>query len=289
METPEMVTGAVPVEVKTTGRVDDFPTYTFPKLMLVVLVLMLRVGTAAFNCSEKLFEILLAVAVNVTDCAELTANAFAVKLTLVALADTITDDGTVTPALLLERFTSIPPLGAELLSATVQASVPAPVIDALLQETALSVGKFEEEADPLPCSFTVAERLEVGLMILNCPVASVAALGLKCTFRLSVPPAARVRGKVLCPSMENEGSDRLRFEISTGAVPGFDTETCVLAELPTFTAPKSTELGDAARASVDAGDAVALTAVPPQPDIARQNETTTITRAMHQILSEEGR
>jgi hypothetical protein len=188
---------------------------------------MLRVGAAAFNCSEKLFEIVLRVAVNVADCAEPTANAFAVNLTLVALAGTVTEDGTVTAALLLERFTSIPPLGAELLSVTVHASAPAPVIDALLQESALSVDEFEEEADPLPCSFTLVERLEVGLVMLNCPVASVAAWGLKCTFRLSVPPAARVRGRGLCPSMENEGSDRLRFEISTGSVPGFDTETCV--------------------------------------------------------------
>ena len=217
METPEMVTGAVPVEVKTTGRVDDCPTYTLPKLMLVVL--MLRVDTAAFNCSERLFEIVLAVAVNVTDCAELTANAFAVKLTLVALAGTVTDDGTVTAALLLERFTIIPPLGAELLNVTVHASVPAPVIDALLQESALNVDEFEKEADPLPCSFAVAERLEEGVIMLNCPVISVAALGLKCTFRLSVPPAARVRGRLLSPSMENEGSDRLSCEICNGAVP----------------------------------------------------------------------
>lgn len=65
MEMPEMVTGAVPVDVKTTGRVGDCPTYTFPKLMLVALIP--SEGVLAFSCSAKVFEIPLAVAVNVTD------------------------------------------------------------------------------------------------------------------------------------------------------------------------------------------------------------------------------
>jgi hypothetical protein len=46
--------------------------------------------------------------------------------------------GTVTAALLLDRFTFSPPLGAEAVSPTVQASVPDPVMAPLLQDNALN-------------------------------------------------------------------------------------------------------------------------------------------------------
>jgi hypothetical protein len=46
--------------------------------------------------------------------------------------------GTVTAALLLVTATLKPPLPAGPLSVTVQASLPAPVIDALLQDNALN-------------------------------------------------------------------------------------------------------------------------------------------------------
>ena len=39
MDTPEMVTGAVPVELKVRGAVPVFPTVTLPKLILVALTL----------------------------------------------------------------------------------------------------------------------------------------------------------------------------------------------------------------------------------------------------------
>jgi hypothetical protein len=80
METPEIVTGAVPVEVKTTGKVGDCPTYTLPKLMLVALIL--SDGVLAFSCRTKLFETPLAVAVNVTDCVVLTEDTVAGNATL---------------------------------------------------------------------------------------------------------------------------------------------------------------------------------------------------------------
>ena len=54
------------------------------------------------------------------------------------LAGTVTKAGTVTEALLLERFTVSPPLGAAPFSVTVQASVPDPAIDELAQVSALS-------------------------------------------------------------------------------------------------------------------------------------------------------
>ncbi len=61
---PMIVSGAVPVEVKTTGNVAVRPTGTLPKLMFVVL--RLRAGASAFNCKAKLFATPPALAVKVT-------------------------------------------------------------------------------------------------------------------------------------------------------------------------------------------------------------------------------
>src|SRR5258707_15030837 len=85
------VTAAVPVDVKVTDcEAGEFST-TLPKDTL--LAFTLSVGTDAFNCSAKLFETLLAVAVRVAVCVELTADALAVKLMVLAVAGTVTDDG----------------------------------------------------------------------------------------------------------------------------------------------------------------------------------------------------
>ena len=62
------------------------------------------------------------------------------KLALVAPAATVTEAGTVTEELVLARPTANPPLGAAALSDTVQASVPAPVMDAFEQESPVSTG-----------------------------------------------------------------------------------------------------------------------------------------------------
>lgn len=64
-------------------------------------------------------------AVSVSVCVVVTAATFAVKAALVDPEDTVTLDGTVTADPLLERETTVPPLGAALLSVTVQLSVPA--------------------------------------------------------------------------------------------------------------------------------------------------------------------
>jgi hypothetical protein len=109
-----------------------------PKAML--LALTLRVGTAAFNWRAKVFDALLVLAVSVTDSAELTEAIVAEKLAVVEPAATVTEAGTVTEELLLARFTAKPPLAAAALSVTVQASVPAPVIDELVQVSAVSAG-----------------------------------------------------------------------------------------------------------------------------------------------------
>jgi hypothetical protein len=132
-----MVTGAVPVEVNVTGSVDAVFTVTLPNARLVGLTV--NVGTAAFNCSAKVLETPPALAVRVTACAVVTDDTVAVNPALLALAGTSTVAGTVTAALLLANDTLKPPVPAGPLSVTVHASVPAPVIDALLHDRALKV------------------------------------------------------------------------------------------------------------------------------------------------------
>ena len=132
-----MVTGAVPVEVSVTGSVDGVFTVTLPNARLAGL--MVNVGTPAFSCRAKVLETPPALAVRVTACAVETDDTVAVNPALLALAGTTTVAGTVTAALPLVRDTLKPPLPAGPLSVTVQASLPAPVIDALLQDSALRV------------------------------------------------------------------------------------------------------------------------------------------------------
>jgi hypothetical protein len=132
-----MVTGAVPVEVNVTGSVDAVFTVTLPNARLAGL--MVNVGTPAFSCRAKVLETPPALAVRVTACVVETDDTVAVNPALVALAGTTTVAGTVTAALLLVKDTLKPPLPAAPLSVTVQVSLPAPVIDALLQDSALKV------------------------------------------------------------------------------------------------------------------------------------------------------
>jgi hypothetical protein len=132
-----IVTGAVPVEVRFTGcGVAAVFTKTLPKATLAAL--MLSVGIAAFSCRAKRLDTLPALAVIVTGWLATTDDTIAVNPALAAPAGTITVLGTVTAELLLDKLTRNPPLGAAAVSVTVQASVPDPVIDPLLHESALS-------------------------------------------------------------------------------------------------------------------------------------------------------
>jgi hypothetical protein len=134
-----IVTGAVPEDVKVTDcSVAAVFTAALPKVRLVAL--MLSVGVAAFSCRAKFVETLPALAVNVTACAVVTDDTVAVNPALVAFAGTVTVAGIVTAALLLDRLITSPPLAAAAFSVTVQVSVPAPVMDVLPQESAVSIG-----------------------------------------------------------------------------------------------------------------------------------------------------
>jgi hypothetical protein len=117
-------------------------------------------------------------AVVVTAWAVVTEDTVAVNPTLVAPAGTVTVPGTVTAELLLDRFTSSPLLGAEAVSVTVHASVPAPVMDLLLQESALSTAVLLPVV-PVPLSLiTGLPLVEELLAIVNCPVVVPVAAGI---------------------------------------------------------------------------------------------------------------
>jgi hypothetical protein len=112
------------------------------------------------------------VAVSVTDCAVEAAVTVAEKPALVAPAATVTAAGTVTEEELLARFTVNPPLAAAAFSATLHASVPAPVIDELVQEMAVKTGV------PVPLRAMTADApVEELLAIVSVPEAGPVAVG----------------------------------------------------------------------------------------------------------------
>jgi hypothetical protein len=165
------VTAAEPLEVSVTLCVVGVLTTTLPNGMLVAFTL--STGEAALSCRATERAVLPVVAVSVTDCALVTEATLAVNAALVAVAGTVTEAGTVTALLLLAMDTLTPPVGAEPVKLTVQASASDPVIEVLLHETALTVGATEA---PVPLRLTTA--VGAVLKIVNCPVAEVAEVGL---------------------------------------------------------------------------------------------------------------
>ena len=92
-----------------------------------------------------------ALAVIVAFCVTFTADALALNCTVVAVGGTVTDEGTATARLLLERLTANPELGAAAFRVTVQESETAPVKEPLLQVTPLRATLPDcEVAPPLP-------------------------------------------------------------------------------------------------------------------------------------------
>jgi hypothetical protein len=132
------VTAVVPLEVNVTVCVACEPTTTLPNEMLVALTV--RVGAAGVRFSAKFFDAPPAVAVSVTVWAVLKEATVAAKEALVAPAATVTEPGTVTVLLLLERPTLTPPDGAAPVRVGVQVTLPAPVIVELLHVNVLRDG-----------------------------------------------------------------------------------------------------------------------------------------------------
>lgn len=153
------ISGRAPVEVTVIVWVAGVFRLTSPKAML--LDSRLIVDTAAFNFRANVLEIEPALDDSVTVWAVLTDVTTAEKPVLAAPAATVTEAGTVTAELLLERATVNPPLGAAAFNATVQLSVPDPVMDELAHEREVSTGT------PVPLSVTVEEPVEELLTKVN--------------------------------------------------------------------------------------------------------------------------
>ena len=113
--------------------------------------------------------------------AVLTDDTVAGKLALDEPAGTVTDAGTVTAELLLPRLTANPPVAAAPFSVTVQLSVPAPVIDPLVQVSPANT------ATPVPLRLTTVDvPVDELLVNVNVPEAAPAAVGSNCTVRVAV-------------------------------------------------------------------------------------------------------
>jgi len=132
------------------------------------------------------------VAVSETAWAVVTAVAVAVNPAVVAFAATVTEAGTVTAVLALERVTVWPPLGAGPFSVTVHASVTEPTTVPLahaIEPTPVST--------PVPLiTMTVALFVEELLLTVSFPVLSPEAGGTNVALIVAVWPGFSVSGMV---------------------------------------------------------------------------------------------
>ena len=149
----------------------------------------------------------------------LTDKTVAVKLAVVAPAATVTEAGTVTAELLLATPTANPPLAAATFSFTVQLSVPAAVIDALVQVKPLNTGV----PDPVRLT-TVDVPLDELLVKVNEPVSAPPAVGSNCTVSVAVEFGLRVSGKV-APETVNPAPATAAALTVTATVPVEDSVT----------------------------------------------------------------
>jgi hypothetical protein len=238
------VTAAVPLEVNVTLCVVELFTTTAPKEMLVAL--RVSAGVAAFSCSASVCELLPLVAVREAACAVVTEAIFAAKDALDAVAGTVTELGTVTALLLLASATLTPPVGADPDRLTVQESASAPVMEVLLQYTALTVGAT---AVPVPVKLTVAAGAL--LEMVNCPVEELAVAGSNWTVSTAAWPGVRVAGK-LPPETENPVPVIASELIVTDAVPLEVTVTDFVTAVPTATLPNDNVVAFKVNAGVEA-------------------------------------
>ena len=183
------VTAVLPVEVKVTDCVAGVFTLTLPKDKLPVPTL--SVGTDAPSCRAEVLATSPALAVKVTVCAVLTEETVAAKLALVAPTAMVTEAGTTTALLLLARLTVKPPPAAAAFSVTVQLSVPAPVMEPLLQLNALRV-VFEDLPRCVPKRLTSGPKVdEVLFVVVSEPVVDPIGVEPNCVSRRAAPLSDR--------------------------------------------------------------------------------------------------
>jgi hypothetical protein len=161
-----------------------------------------------------------------------TAVAVAVNPALEAPAAIVTEAGAVTALLLLPRLTVTGLLAADV-SVAVHASVAAPVSDALLQETALSVAP----GSPVPLSAIVG-ALEALLPIVTVPLIAPVDAGSKPMVSAVVCPGFSVMG-ALTPETENPAPVAVALLRISCAVPEDVTVTVWLVGVLISTLPKA--------------------------------------------------
>jgi hypothetical protein len=162
-----------------------------------------------------------ALAVTVSVCVVVTEATVAVNVALDALVGTVTVAGTVTAALLLERLTANPPVGAAAVNVTVHASDPDPDIDEVPQVSPLNAAMIVPVPDKgSEVVVPLAELLEME----SCPVTAPAVAGSNRTLRLVVWPGVKVRGKV-APEIEKPVPATVAELTMSGAVPVEDRTT----------------------------------------------------------------
>lgn len=205
---------------------------TSPKSMLVALTS--SEDDPELSCSVTLAPAPPALAVSIAVSAELAGEILAVKLALLAPAATITETGTFTSELLLERLTANPPLAAAAFNVTVQLSVAEPVIERFAQLIPLKTGT------PVPLTPTTVAVPPAELLVTDIwPLAVPAAVGLNPTLSVSVWPGDNVTGRPP-PAIEKPVPVSDAALTVTGIVPVEEsTSGCVIAEF-TGTLPKAT-------------------------------------------------
>jgi hypothetical protein len=133
-----MVTAPVPAEVRVRScGAAAVLTCTLPNARLLELTVRVDTSAGALSCSEDVLDTVPAVAVTVAVCEVVTDDTVAVNAALVAFAGTVTEAGTLTAELLLDRVTVSPLLGATAVKFTARATVPDPVMDGPAQDNEL--------------------------------------------------------------------------------------------------------------------------------------------------------
>jgi hypothetical protein len=173
-----------------------------------------------------------ALAVRVTVCAVLTEDTVAVNPAVFAPAATLTEAGTVTAVLLLARLTANPPEAAAVFNVTVQLSVPAPVIEPLVQLNALSTGT------PVPLRLMMVEAPEEELLLMvSVPLRAPAEVGANCTVSVAVWLGFSVSGKVAPETVNPLPARVAELTVSAEEPVEVSVMVWVVAEL-TLTLPK---------------------------------------------------
>lgn len=228
------VTAALPVDDNVRVWVAVSFISTFPNAIDVALTLSVLVPDGD-SWTEKDAVAPPAVAVKTAVWAELTAATVAEKPALVAPAATVTLGGTDTAELPLASPTLNPPVGAAVVSVTVQESVPAAAIDEDAQETAAIFPAVVAEAlmltRMLPCLALLA--------MVRTPVYAFAWEDMKLTVSVAVWPGFSVNGAAT-PEVEKADPVFEIPEIVTGAVPVEESVSDCDAVCPTLTLPKLT-------------------------------------------------